>query len=103
MLRVVVSVLFLVISAWSAALCKTSAPATLTGTVSSDAEGRMEGVVVSAKQAGGTITVSVVTDKKGLYVLVVPQPVKPRPTKPIYETAYPHCGLLNAGWEVKKP
>jgi len=68
MLRVVVSVLFLVISAWSAALCKTSAPATLTGTVSSDAEGRMEGVVVSAKQAGGTITVSVVTDKKGLYV-----------------------------------
>jgi streptogramin lyase len=39
----------------------------LRGTVSSDREGRMEGVVVSAKQTGSTITVSVVSDAKGEY------------------------------------
>jgi virginiamycin B lyase len=41
--------------------------AALTGTVSSDAEPRMEGVVVSAKRAGSTITVSVMTDAQGRY------------------------------------
>jgi virginiamycin B lyase len=45
----------------------TSAPVALTGTVSSDAEGPMEGVLVNAKQLGGTITVSVVSDKQGRY------------------------------------
>jgi virginiamycin B lyase len=39
----------------------------LTGKVTSDAEGAMEGVVVSAKRAGSTITVSVITDKDGRY------------------------------------
>jgi virginiamycin B lyase len=39
----------------------------LSGIVSSDAEGPMEGVLVSAKLAGGTITVTVVTDKQGRY------------------------------------
>jgi virginiamycin B lyase len=39
----------------------------LTGIVSSDAEGPMEGVVVSAKRVGGTITVSVISDKQGRY------------------------------------
>src|SRR5260370_13282747 len=43
------------------------APAALAGQVSSAKEGAMEGVVVSAKKAGGTITVSVVTDEKGRY------------------------------------
>src|SRR5712692_6695111 len=43
------------------------AAAALTGQVSSVKEGAMEGVVVSAKKAGGTITVSVVTDEKGRY------------------------------------
>src|SRR5258708_30888773 len=43
------------------------APAALAGQVSSAKEGAMEGVVVSAKRAGGTITVSVVTDEKGRY------------------------------------
>ena len=41
------------------------APAALTGTVTSQQEGKMEGVVVSAKKAGGTITISVVTDANG--------------------------------------
>src|SRR5436190_23628064 len=35
------------------------APAALTGQVSSQQEGPMEGVLVSAKKAGGTITVTV--------------------------------------------
>src|SRR6266852_8116435 len=43
------------------------APAALAGQVSSAKEGAMEGVVVSAKKAGGTITVSVVSDAKGNY------------------------------------
>ena len=39
----------------------------LTGTVRSDAEGLMEGVLVSAKRVGGTITTTVSTDKSGRY------------------------------------
>ena len=41
--------------------------ASLTGTVSSAKEGPMEGVVVSAKQTGSTITTSVATDDKGRF------------------------------------
>src|ERR1700730_7125432 len=43
------------------------APAALAGQVSSAKEDAMEGVVVSAKKAGGTITMSVVSDAKGHY------------------------------------
>ena len=43
------------------------APVALAGQVSSAKEGAMEGVVVSAKKVGGTITVSVVSDEKGRY------------------------------------
>src|ERR1700737_4568181 len=39
----------------------------LAGEVSSKEEGPMEGVIVSAKKAGSTITVSVVTDQQGRY------------------------------------
>ena len=42
-------------------------PAALRGVVSSQEEGRMEGVLVSAKKAGSTITVSVVSDNQGRY------------------------------------
>ena len=40
-------------------------PAALSGQVSSQEEGAMEGVVVSAKKDGSTITVSVISDKQG--------------------------------------
>lgn len=40
---------------------------TLTGTVESRQEGRMEGVLVSAKKQGGTITITVVSDAEGRY------------------------------------
>src|SRR3954463_9868122 len=42
-----------------------AAPAALSGTVSSSQEGKMEGVVVSAKRPGSTIMVSVSTNAKG--------------------------------------
>src|SRR6476659_600339 len=42
-------------------------PPALTGTVASDREGPMEGVLVSAKKQGSTITVTVVSDAKGAY------------------------------------
>jgi virginiamycin B lyase len=43
------------------------AAAALTGRVTSQEEGAMEGVVVSAKKDGSTITVSVVSDNQGVY------------------------------------
>src|ERR1700678_1414815 len=42
-------------------------PSALTGQVTSEAEGAMEGVVVSAKKAGSSVTVSVITDAGGRY------------------------------------
>jgi streptogramin lyase len=59
--------LSLIVFACGVAFAGTSDPNALTGIVSSDAEGRMEGVVVSAKPAGGKITVSVISDQKGRY------------------------------------
>jgi streptogramin lyase len=45
-----------------------SAPAAaLTGQISSEAEGRMEGVLVSAKGEGSTVTTTVVSDAQGRY------------------------------------
>src|SRR5262249_30033391 len=43
------------------------AQAALTGLVSSSEEGAMEGVLVSAKKEGSTITTTVVTDEQGRY------------------------------------
>jgi len=48
------------------AAAQSPAPA-LSGKVASDREGRMEGVVVSARRAGSTITVSVVSNAAGEY------------------------------------
>lgn len=42
-------------------------PMALGGVVSSDSEGSMEGVLISAKRVGGTFTVTVVSDKDGKY------------------------------------
>jgi virginiamycin B lyase len=56
---------WLLIAAGSAAA--QSPPAALSGKIASDREGAMEGVVVSAKKAGSTITISVVSDAKGDY------------------------------------
>ena len=42
-------------------------PAALTGQVTSGEEGPMEGVLISAKKAGSTITITVVSDAQGNY------------------------------------
>src|SRR3954469_3630431 len=41
--------------------------AALTGQVSSGEEGPMEGVLISAKKAGSTVTITVVSDAQGNY------------------------------------
>jgi hypothetical protein len=50
-----------------AALGETAVHSAMTGVVSSDAEGPMVGVVVSAKLIGGKVTVSVISDKEERY------------------------------------
>jgi len=52
-------------SDWSA--LQAQAGVALTGRVISDAEGPMEGVVVTARKEGSTISMSVVTDNRGRY------------------------------------
>ena len=57
-------------AATCAVLALPAAPASaqvLTGQVASAEEGNMEGVVVSAKKAGSTITISVISDDKGKF------------------------------------
>src|SRR5258708_7307242 len=63
----IMKVLCLVVFAFGAAFGATSVQTALTGIVGSDAEARMEGVVVSAKRVGGKITISVLSDREGLY------------------------------------
>jgi streptogramin lyase len=60
-------VLALVQAAPPLLLAQGSSAAALSGAVSSSAEGRMEGVIVSAKKIGSTVTTSVVTDAQGQY------------------------------------
>src|SRR5258708_16043192 len=49
------------------AMAQNHGPAALAGTVSSPDEGKMEGVVISAKRPGSTIMVSVSTNAQGQY------------------------------------
>src|SRR5882672_9611874 len=53
-------------SDWSSPL-QAQAGVALTGRVTSDEEGPMEGVVVTARKEGSPISISVVTDDKGRY------------------------------------
>jgi virginiamycin B lyase len=57
----------LILSAPQSTVANGSPPFALTGQVSSQKEGVMEGVVVGAKKEGSTITVNVTTDDKGRY------------------------------------
>src|SRR6202451_832943 len=61
-----ISMLALVLAIPAAALAD-QAPAALTGVVSSQAEGAMEGVVVTAHKDGSIVSVSVTTDAQGHY------------------------------------
>jgi hypothetical protein len=46
---------------------QTQSPSALAGKVTSQEEGAMEGVLVSAKRAGSTMTITVVSDSQGQY------------------------------------
>jgi streptogramin lyase len=67
LLASVISVAVLLAGAPATLVAQSGAPVALTGTVSSAEEGRMEGVLVSAKRAGSTVTTTVVTDREGRY------------------------------------
>src|SRR5262245_18942606 len=64
---VTLSVVFLLCGAACLLAMQESAPVSLRGVVSSQKEGPMEGVVISAKRDGSTFTVSVVSDAQGRY------------------------------------
>jgi hypothetical protein len=68
-MRIIATLLIAILSSAAFGLDRAGAQSTaaLSGQVSSAEEGAMEGVVVSAKRDGSTITVSVVTDAKGQY------------------------------------
>ena len=55
------------IATTSSAPLSAQAPAALSGKVSAAGEGAMEGVLVSAKKTGGTITITVVSDAQGRF------------------------------------
>ncbi|HEX9465117.1 MAG TPA: carboxypeptidase-like regulatory domain-containing protein, partial [Alphaproteobacteria bacterium] len=57
----------LLLASFAATPVPAQGQAALTGQVTSAEEGPMEGVVVSAKKAGSTIMVSVVSDQAGRY------------------------------------
>src|SRR6266851_6325822 len=57
----------LVLQAAPGSLRAQTEPPALSGRVSSAEEGAMEGVLVSAKKAGSTITITVVSDAQGRY------------------------------------
>lgn len=63
----------------------------LSGVISSGEEGKMEGVLVSAKREGGRITVTVVTDANGVYSF---------PSGRLPEGDY-HLSIRAAGYELK--
>jgi virginiamycin B lyase len=65
----------------------------LTGAVRSSEEGAMEGVLVSAKRSGGTITVSVVSDVNGQYSF---------PADRLGEGTY-QISIRAAGYHLKDP
>ena len=68
-------------------------PAALTGTVTSQAEGHMEGVLVRAKPPGGTITVTVVSDSQGRYAF---------PRDRLQPGKY-HLSIRAAGYDLDDP
>ena len=66
-ITVVIALFMHAIIAVPPALANGAPPPALTGQVTSQKEGPMEGVVIGAKKDGGTITFDVMTDAKGRY------------------------------------
>jgi virginiamycin B lyase len=70
-----------------------NSPAALTGVVSSQQESQMEGVMVSAKRAGSTVTVTVATNAQGRYAF---------PRNRLEPGAY-SIGIRAVGYELDGP
>ena len=109
---------------------QTSGSAALTGQITSQEEGAMEGVLISAKRAGSTVTLTVVSDHQGHYTfpparleegryalharavgydMVDPGPVDITPSKPITldlklrKTGNLAAQLSNTEWLLSVP
>ena len=72
-MKLVFGILGLCILVCASSYLEAAEPVVLTGIVSSRAEGAMEGVLVSAKRAGGIITLTVVSDHAGRYAYTASQ------------------------------
>jgi len=83
------------LAAQSAVDSRAATAAALTGIVSSEAEGPMEGVVVSARHTGSTMTVSVMSDAKGRYAFPANRLDAGAYTVRIRATGYELTGPLN--------
>src|SRR5262249_42781215 len=74
----------------------------LTGTISSEAEGNMEGVVVTAAQPGSIVRVSVTTDAQGRYAFPQNRLLPGEYTITIRAVGYEIDGLTKAMVEAEK-
>ena len=72
-MRMRVSLLVMAVGFAAISSAQTPSSVALTGQVTSAEEGRMEGVLVSAKKAGSTITTTVVSDDQGRYRFPTPR------------------------------
>src|SRR6266702_6870511 len=76
--------------------------AALTGTVSSEAEGNMEGVVVTANKPGSIVQVSVTTDAQGRYAFPQNRLVPGQYTISIRAVGYDISAPAKATVEIEK-
>jgi streptogramin lyase len=77
--------------------------AALSGQVSSQEEGAMEGVMVSARRTGASFTVTVVSDDKGHYAFPAAKLEPGHYTLTVRAGGYEHVGLLAADVSADKP
>src|ERR1700731_2698233 len=82
-------------AATSSATAKDQLAAALSGVVTSDAEGHMEGVLVTARAEGANMTVTVISDEQGRYAFPA---AKLQPAK--YSLAIRAVGYELAGQTV---
>src|SRR6516225_7335788 len=77
--------------------------ASLTGTVSSEAEGNMEGAVVTAAQPGSIVRVSVTTDAQGRYAFPQNRLVPGEYTLSIRAVGYDIDARPRQPWRPRRP
>jgi virginiamycin B lyase len=78
-------------------------PVALTGVVTSEAEGRMEGVLVTARPEGGNVTVTVMSDDQGRYAFPASKLQPGKYTLAIRAVGYELPGQVAVEIETNKP